>query len=134
MLKRVFYVSAIAAGTAYIDVRAIISTSIVRNRRHDITGLLVASQSHFAQVLEGNNQNMSALMDLIQKDSHHLAIKVLVDRPIARRLFGRWSMAYLQRYDLAEDLRRLHSSADEALQRSVIKEMARASHELVDDL
>ncbi len=77
---------------------------------------------------------MGALMERIRQDAHHRAIKMLVEEPVTQRLFGRWSMAYIQRDDLSEDLRRLHVNSVPELRSSVLEAMTRASQDLAADL
>jgi len=134
MLRRILYVSAVTAGTTALDVRSIVSSSTVWNRRHDLTGLLVASEANFAQVLEGRATAMAAVMDRIRRDAHHHDIHVRVDEPVSRRMFGRWSMICIRRDDLADELRRLHAAPDVVLEDRLLEDLARASRELAGQL
>ncbi len=131
MLKRVFYISEITDGTTMVDVQSIVSSSTVWNRRHDVTGLLISARRNFAQVLEGRDEYMEAVMRRIRADTRHHSIRIVVDEPISLRLFGRWSMALVQRDDLSDALARLCSVGnDPVVTQSLLRELARASEDL----
>ena len=95
MPKRILYVSVMATDTTDLDIRAIVSASTIWNRRHDITGLLVASRTHFAQVLEGPEAAVRSLYHRIEADPRHADPLVVGAGPIAARAFGAWSMGYI---------------------------------------
>lgn len=109
MSRRVFYVSAVQVETTDLDIRAIVSSSIVWNRRHDLTGMLVASPHYFAQVLEGRAQDIDSVLERIRRDSHHHSVRLQIDEVIGLRTFQRWAMALVIRNDLRDTLGQLHS-------------------------
>ena len=112
--KRIFYVSVMAAHTTDLDIRAIVSASTIWNRRQDITGLLLATRTHFAQVLEGRAEAIAAVMERIRSDDRHRSIEILVDVDAAKRQFGGWAMAYLRRDDCSQALEQMHMARDPA--------------------
>ena len=63
------------------------------NNRDKITGCLALPDGHFVQVIEGNQINVSRLMERIQADGRHENIIILDRRPVSSRLFPAWSMA-----------------------------------------
>jgi hypothetical protein len=92
MIRRIIYVSRslISAEPAGID--AIVSSSIKWNSEFRVTGMLWANGVHFAQVLEGEADNVRSTMDRILNDRRHADIDVLLDRAVMSRQFGNWSM------------------------------------------
>lgn len=59
-----------------------------------VTGALVYTRSNFAQILEGPDEAVDALMAKIARDPRHDHVTVVdVQRP-AERIFDHWSLAY----------------------------------------
>lgn len=108
MLTRVFYISEIAGPLTDIDLRMILGSAQVNNRRLDVTGMLAKSDGHFGQVLEGRTDVMPGLLAKIQSDRRHRAIRMLLQDSIETRQFSNWSMGLIQRDDMAEDMRVAH--------------------------
>lgn len=54
--------------------------------------MLWADGESFAQVIEGEGDNVETTMERISKDYRHTDIMVLLDRPVLSRQFGDWSM------------------------------------------
>jgi len=72
----------------------VVRVSQAHNRPARITGALIATRDHFAQILEGPDAAVTALMDRIARDGRHSDVSVLNDMAIEDRLFAQWSMAY----------------------------------------
>jgi hypothetical protein len=64
------------------------------NERLAVTGALVFTRAHFAQVLEGEKDAVDTLMQRIRADSRHESVTVVSQGGRDGRLFPRWSMAY----------------------------------------
>ena len=75
-------------------VRDILSVSRSKNRRLGVTGALLFSRGRFAQVFEGSQASVEAVFEAIQRDLRHRDVKVLYFKPIGKRNFGDWSMAF----------------------------------------
>jgi hypothetical protein len=76
------------------DVDAIVSYSRDRNANLDLTGALVATPNHFAQILEGPSAAIDDVMASIIRDGRHFDIMLAPVRQRPRREFDRWSLAY----------------------------------------
>lgn len=72
----------------------IVATSLVRNAALGVTGALVYTGPHFAQLLEGTSEAVETLMASIKIDSRHSNVQVLEIRTIAERCFADWRLAY----------------------------------------
>ena len=94
-LTRITYVSTPAHGTSDIDVRRVLATSQINNRRRDITGALAFTGLRFLQVLEGLADDVDPVLARIGQDPRHSDIQVLARQAVSTRLFDGWSMAYL---------------------------------------
>ena len=64
------------------------------NAALDVTGLLLYSEGHIMQVLEGPADHVRKLYDVIAADGRHRAIFKLADGPINARAFAGWSMHF----------------------------------------
>jgi hypothetical protein len=72
----------------------IVSVARERNARLGVTGTLVYTRSSFAQILEGPDDAVDAIMAKIARDPRHDKVTVVdVQRP-SERIFGGWSLAY----------------------------------------
>ena len=64
------------------------------NGRRGLTGLLLASDDLFLQVLEGDLEHIQETMQLIERDPRHDEIIVLRQAAIEERLFPDWRMGF----------------------------------------
>lgn len=72
----------------------IVATSRERNARLGVSGALIATGSHFAQVLEGTSAALAQLMRSIRADSRHEDVEVVRCLTTSERFFSGWAMAY----------------------------------------
>eukprot|EP01035_Chromulina_nebulosa_P009301 gene9301-12562_t len=95
MIDSLLYVSRRSPTEALDDtvLEAIELIALSRNSELDLTGVLIATPSHFAQFLEGGRAALDAVMTSIRADARHTEVMV-ADAPVAgRRLFPAWRMA-----------------------------------------
>jgi hypothetical protein len=76
------------------EVDDIVSRSITKNRKLNITGALVFTGKYFAQALEGGARDVEALMAEIRCDVRHCNVTVVASTEIIKRRFSNWQMAY----------------------------------------
>ena len=72
----------------------IVAVARARNADLGVTGVLAATTGNFAQILEGPEAALDALMGSIYRDPRHRDVTVLRVTGISRRSFADWSMAY----------------------------------------
>ena len=75
-------------------VQDIVAAAAAKNAALRVTGALVATKMHFAQILEGPAESVSDLMDSICRDARHTNVLVLREWAILGRSFGDFSLAY----------------------------------------
>ena len=92
---RLIYSSAAAPDLDMDDLQQMLAESRVRNRAHDITGVLVYVDGVFLQILEGEKDKVLELMDTIERDPRHSGVKVFDEHDGVERAFASWNMAYL---------------------------------------
>lgn len=88
------------------ELAAIFTTARRTNERLGITGALVISDDAFVQALEGDETAVRELYASITKDTRHDSVRVLEEKMVERRTFGRWAMAKVATDD-GPDLRLL---------------------------
>lgn len=95
-LSSLVYVSrsALAIDGDAREIDRIVEVSVARNRSLRVTGSLLYTQLHFAQVLEGPAPAIANLMASIASDQRHCDVTVVAETRIASRRFANWSMAY----------------------------------------
>lgn len=81
------------AGTGLISVAHILGVSDRNNRRDHLTGLLVAHEGRFLQVIEGARADIERLLARLAHDPRHRDMRLLTLEPVTERRFPHWSMA-----------------------------------------
>lgn len=101
-MRQIVYFSTAAERQDTIVVAAILAVSRDKNRRHGISGLLIAGGHRYLQVIEGEARAVGSLIHAIRADSRHLGVTVMIDHPVGERSFQNWSMAYFNEPRLNE--------------------------------
>lgn len=71
----------------------ILTISLARNTMLGITGLLIASPDHFAQLMEGPACSVAAVMSSIMADSRHTACRIIRQPRITKTICPHWRIA-----------------------------------------
>ncbi|MBC7992695.1 MAG: BLUF domain-containing protein [Rhizobacter sp.] len=93
-LAQVFYISRSLATPA--EVEKILQGARHQNRQRGVTGSLVFTGGHFAQLLEGTTVALADTMAVVTADRRHQAVRRLVEGELAKRRFEGWSMAFTE--------------------------------------
>jgi hypothetical protein len=101
-LHRLFYVSTCCEKLQPDAIRAILRKARAYNTAHSITGFLIYSGTHFAQVLEGDESELRSLAGSLQRDPRHRDMRVLLSESSEARLFTSWSMGFVQDLSVAD--------------------------------
>ncbi len=92
----ILFVSALSADAPADTVIAIARQARRNNERTGITGLLVFDGENFAQLMEGPQDTVPALADLMSTDPRHEHMEILHSAPTASaRRFPSWRLGYL---------------------------------------
>ena len=86
----VFYVSRSTAAPHTLD--TLLESARRNNAQRGLTGALVFTGGHFAQVLEGPRAALQQTMQAIEGDDRHEAVRRLLDEALPQRRFGQWAM------------------------------------------
>jgi hypothetical protein len=82
-------------------VENILAVAIEKNKKKEITGMMLYADGDIVQVLEGPKSAVEDTFDRILADRRHTGLIVLLEEEIASRDFESWSMGY-QRLKKAE--------------------------------
>lgn len=106
MLSQYLYIST-APTLPREDVDAILVASARNNPARGITGLLLFNGRNFLQLLEGEEDEVSALMQRIATDPRHNGVSVLDRRTVPGRTCPDWAMKRLQLAESIESRREM---------------------------
>ncbi len=95
MLTRMIYVSTAVGPVTTAVTGTILRSAQAHNAAHGITGVLCQGQGAYLQVLEGERGKLDALYARILADKRHQNIELRQVEDIARRRYGKWSMAHV---------------------------------------
>lgn len=95
MLIQLIYASRAVRPMSEQDLINLLQQSRDRNRRRQITGMLVYKDLTFLQALEGKAQDVEPVWNDIQSDPRHETIILLRFERVAERDFPDWSMGFL---------------------------------------
>lgn len=92
MLVRCLYASRMPKAPSAATLRAILEESRKNNVKNGITGVLIATNDSFIQVLEGGRAQVCETYNHIAADKRHSDVTILSFEEIAQRGFESWSM------------------------------------------
>lgn len=84
MRYAISYVSTAKSNLTEDDIKNLLEIVTEKNNSQDITGLLLASDSNFFQLIEGEEKKVKELYSHIEKDQRHTNIIKIVDKPVVR--------------------------------------------------
>jgi hypothetical protein len=78
------------------EIEALLAVARIRNAHLRITGALLFHDGCFAQILEGDREDLTWLFASISADPRHCNVTLLQRGPILERAFADWSMHYIE--------------------------------------
>jgi hypothetical protein len=93
-MHHIIYLSCAVAPFTSAQLQALLTLAHRRNTELAITGVLFYANERFLQVLEGEEEAVRALYELIKRDPRHHSVIAYADKPIIERSFGEWAMAF----------------------------------------
>lgn len=102
-MYRLIYKSQPRSPLQWEDIRKILVQSEVNNEQQDITGVLLATEYHFLQVIEGKYEAVNSLFMKLVTDPRHFNIQLISFDLIDSRLFAGWGMKGLGLFDFNTD-------------------------------
>lgn len=93
------YVSMATKEMSDSDLQAILEKSRTKNAEAHITGMLIYRDGFFAQVLEGELEDLENLFALIAIDERHRIMFLMHTKPLEKRSFADWTMGFNKIHD-----------------------------------
>lgn len=85
-------------------VESILVNSTRNNPEQGITGVLMATETHFLQILEGEFDNLNSTFERIARDPRHEKIQIINFTELDKRKFNDWAMHGIGLFDLNQEL------------------------------
>jgi hypothetical protein len=99
-LTRLIYASRETAPLESGDIAQILDASRRNNLIDGVTGMLCHGNGRFLQYLEGDDAAVRTIYARIEKDPRHADIVLIESREEQRRVFGDWSMGFVDATDM----------------------------------
>lgn len=91
---QVTYVSRSKEQMPAADLLALLHECRTKNKRRDVTGLLLYGNGTFLQTIEGEEDVIDSLLDVICQDERHAEIQMLSRKEVSKRQYSEWSMGF----------------------------------------
>ena len=77
------------------ELLSLLETSHENNAERNITGMLVYGNGDFLQVIEGEEDQINTLFNIIKQDHRHKNITLIAKTHITQRTFTDWKMGFI---------------------------------------
>lgn len=95
------------------NLKELLKKSRLKNEKLNITGMLLYLEPFFIQILEGEEERINEIINVIKQDSRHYKVKVIYKKPIEQRSFPHWTMGFNKLNDEDfEDFEEIEGFAD----------------------
>ena len=103
-MYRLIYKSRCNSEITWETVRSILNASAERNAQKEISGVLLATDTHFLQVLEGRFEDVNEVFMDIVPDPRHREVQLVSFNCVDARVFEGWGMRGIGVFDFNQDL------------------------------
>lgn len=92
-MKRITYISRLKHSLSLTEIEAIGKSAGINNRKEEITGILLYFNNLFFQIIEGEDNAINNLFDIIKQDERHQDVLCLKsEENVTERYFPEWEM------------------------------------------
>ena len=95
-MYRIIYLSSASKLLSDDELNYLLKSSKIKNKKYNITGLLLYIDGDFLQVIEGEKQDVLNLFELIKKDERNRSIICVFNENVEKRQFPDWLMGFSQ--------------------------------------
>jgi Sensors of blue-light using FAD len=107
------YSSVLTRSPGETDWSALVEHASRKNRKKDITGVLMVNGTLVIQWIEGSKNEVKKLWRKLQSDPrHHCIVRLTPDSASEQRLFGRWTAQRASRREMLDILQNANECAD----------------------
>ncbi|OYW56709.1 MAG: blue light sensor protein [Hyphomicrobium sp. 32-62-53] len=107
---QISYISSASPPMSTEELLTLLQKCRENNAGRGVTGMLLYANGTFLQVLEGAEEVVDELVEIIKKDPRHKNIQMLYRKPIERREYSDWSMGFRRLSD--KDLKEVEGLRD----------------------
>lgn len=93
-MEYIVYVSTAKRLLSEKELIDLLKVSRAKNKKYNVTGMLLYCQGTFMQVLEGDKNSVELIYKTIELDLRHKNIIKLAEGSLKKRSFPEWSMAF----------------------------------------
>ena len=105
-MYRLIYKSRSIGKVDWDFVNEILGSSQEYNSEQDVSGVLLATNTHFLQVLEGSFDDVNEIFSRIALDKRHEKMQLISFTCVEKRLFKNWAMNGIGVFDFNMELAR----------------------------
>lgn len=106
-MYRLIYKSKSIQEIEWQTVEDILHASEKGNEAHEISGLLLSTNTHFLQIIEGKYEDVNDIFMKIARDERHNQIKLICFEVIDARLFSGWGMRGIGIFNFNKDIEKM---------------------------
>lgn len=115
-VRQVVYISQATREFTEAELDALVKVAHDNNKKYGITGAMLYLESAFIQVIEGQDSDVTRLLEQLRADTRHRDIRIVSDNVVPARNFQNWSMGIIrppqEEKTLVRDELRLASAID----------------------
>jgi hypothetical protein len=105
-MYRLIYKSRSKSPIDWVLIDSILQASENNNPESEITGALLATRTHFLQVIEGSFETVNQLFCAIARDPRHDELQLVGFSCVEERVFPNWTMHGIGIFDLNQEIAR----------------------------
>ena len=95
-MQRIIYLSSATQLLSDDELEYLLKNSKIKNKKYNISGLLLYIDGDFLQVIEGEKQDVLNLFELIKNDPRNRSIICVFNESVDKRQFPDWLMGFSQ--------------------------------------
>lgn len=118
-MRRIIYRSLAAPALDKAEMFRLVYHARLANEAKGLSGVLLQSQQHLLQILEGPTWKLFAAFEAIRRDVRHTGVEVLFERSIPQATFPHWPMRYFDERHIGKALSLMEAEAGGSLCPSV---------------
>lgn len=106
-MYRLIYKSKSIKEIDWETIESILHSSEKDNTEHEISGLLLSTNTHFLQILEGRYEDINDTFMKIVRDDRHTDVKLISFEVTDARLFQGWGMRGIGVFNFNQDIEKM---------------------------
>ena len=99
LLLQLIYISAATVPFSQHDLKLLLKKARTNNKKFNVSGMLIYHEGSFFQVLEGPEEAVLSIYDIISDDPRHDEVQLLLRQMVEERSFADWSMGFVNTED-----------------------------------